>query len=92
MVAGALVALAVQGPSPPQFVIVECPVGVKAGDAFEVELSGGAGFLGARARRLTVMAPPGIAEGQTFFVPLVKRPIARAPEKSGGEKKKSKTT
>ena len=85
MAAGALLVLATQRGLPPQFVTVQCPPGVVAGQPFQVQLPENGSLLerlGRRraARLLTVVAPPGISEGQTFFVPLLARPVATAKD------------
>ncbi|KAL1507594.1 hypothetical protein AB1Y20_007213 [Prymnesium parvum] len=69
----AALAAAARAPPPPQFVMVTCPRGVAGGARLEVAVPAGRGWLSWRraARRLTVEAPAGIAEGQAFFVPLV---------------------
>ena len=79
-------------PSEPQFLVCECPADVRPGDTFHVEiLRQGAGrrlpLQGvllwrskprqAANRVMQVQAPPGIAPGQTFFVPLVAPPVVR---------------
>lgn len=70
--------------SPPQFIYVICPEGKKPGEGFNVEFpvrrpSRIIPFRRVtRKRVITVQAPPGIAPGQTFFVPLMSAPTARA--------------
>lgn len=63
------------------FITVECPEGVQPGQSFTVEFVSGLSRLRPRGRkrRMDVVAPAGIAAGQTFFVPLVSTPRAQAP-------------
>ena len=81
--AGVLLAMAASGGAPPaaQFIVVECPAGVKPGEAFPVQFTTtAAGRIFGRSQRLVTMnvsAPAGIAAGQSFFVPLVKPPEVR---------------
>ena len=81
MLLGALLALA-SAPRPgPAFLTVELPPGVAAGAPFFVEYADD-GFVSRLLRRprrtMRVVAPAGIAPGQTFFVPLIKPPAVRA--------------
>lgn len=78
MVMGALLATAVIGaprPAAPQFVTVTMPPDLAAGQPFNVELPPAPYRSWWERRRsssvITVVAPAGIAPGQTFFVPLV---------------------
>ena len=73
-----------------QFIIVQCPEGIKPGDTFTVEIITKTKlpleglFLGKRRRRrlMDVQAPAGIQPGSSFFVPLVDPPAVRAVEPS----------
>jgi len=76
--AGAIAALACKPRTAPQFLVVECPPGVKAGQRFDVEVSEARRFRAPRARVVTIQAPAGIVPGQSFFVPLVPPQSARA--------------
>ena len=75
---GALAARACAPRERAQFLSVECPENVSAGQRFKVQVSE-KGFLGRpRALYFTVQAPIGIEPGKSFVVPLVAPPVARA--------------
>lgn len=77
---GALLSRALSGaPSGPAFLTVTCPEGVRPGEGFAVEVGSGL-----RTRVVRVVAPAGIAPGQTFFVPLVPPPPVRVPPLAKG--------
>lgn len=85
---GALCARATESLDAP-YITVECPEGVRPGEAFTVEYLAGRTPLRPRGRkqRMQVIAPAGIAAGQTFFVPLRAPPLARAPPNKPDDKK-----
>ena len=72
---GALLALA-GTPRGAQFIVVNVPPGVTAGQPFWIEYSDFSAMIPGRRKRrvMKVVAPQGIAPGGSFFVPLVAAP------------------
>jgi len=61
-------------PAAPQYMTLKCPAGLEPGEKIVVRLK--PHWWQRRGRCLQVVAPPGITEGQPFFVPLALGPHA----------------